>query len=114
MRPPESKESELMEHKLHIRLPETRLVVGIASNGEERYHKFDGVSPDRQTVIAIKSNELRANVRYGSAIKQALVYDLYMLGRISAKTKMLVLTDHALFKRCSHDMDGKVATDRPI
>jgi hypothetical protein len=103
-----------MERKLNVKLPGTGLVVGVASDGQERYHKFDGVSPDHQTVIAIKSNELKANDRYDSSIKQALVYDLYMLSRISAKTKMLVLTDHALFERCSRDMDGKLASDTTI
>src|SRR5271157_629399 len=114
MRPSESKVRELMEQKLKVKLPETRLAVAVASDGQERYHKFDGVSPDRRIVIAIKSNELKANDRYDSAIKQALVYDLYMLSRISAKTKMLVLTDVALFERCSRDMDGKLAADTTI
>jgi len=103
-----------MELKLNSKLPETRLAIGIASDGQERFHNFDGVSPDHQTVIAIKSNELKANDRYNSAIKPALVYDLYMLSRISAKTKRLVLTDQALFKQCSRDMDGKLASDTTI
>ena len=103
-----------MERKLNVKLPETRLVVGIGSDGRERYHKFDGVSPDNQIVIAIKSNELKANDRYDSAIKQALTYDLYMMGRVSAKTKILVLTDQALFERRRQDMDGKLAADTEI
>ena len=114
MRPLELKVRELMEQKLNVKLPETRLVIGVGTDGRERYHKFDGVSADRQTVIAIKSNELKANNRYDSAIKQALVYDLYMLSRISAKTKMLIITDQALFERCRTDMDGKLALDTTI
>jgi hypothetical protein len=61
-----------MEQKLNVKLPEARLAVGLASDGLERYHKFDGVSPDRQTVIAIKSNELKPNDRYNRALKQTL------------------------------------------
>ena len=103
-----------MERKLNVELAETPLAVGIGSDGRERYHKFDGVSPDKQIVIAIKSKELKANNRYDTAIKQALVYDLYMLSRISAKRKILVLTHRAVFERCGQDMDGKLAADTTI
>jgi hypothetical protein len=118
-RPSESTVRELMERQLGVRLAKRRLVVGVASDGRERHHEFDGVSPDCQIIIEIKSNELKAKPgaakgRYDSAIKQALVLDLYMLSRVLAKTKMLVLSDRALFDVCSQDMDGLLAADTKI
>jgi hypothetical protein len=70
-------------------------------------------------VIEVKTNQLnptpgKPKGRYDSAIKQALVLDLYMLTRINARTKLLVLTDHPLFDLCSRDMDGLLAPDTRI
>jgi hypothetical protein len=102
-----------------VQLEKRKLVVGVKTDGVPRLHEFDGVSPDNQVVIEVKTNELRAapgkpRGRYDSAIKQALALDLYMLSRVSAGTKMLVLTDRPLFDVCSRDMDGLLAPDIQI
>lgn len=81
--------------QLGIQLAKQKLVVGIKADGVQRLHEFDGVSPDGQVVIEVKTNELRATPgkprgRYDSAIKQALALDLYVLSRVGAKTKLLV------------------------
>lgn len=101
----------MLEDEFHVRLLKMRLPVGVKANGETRYHEFDCVSPDQQIVAEIKTNKLKAsaskpNGRYYSAIKWALLGDVYMLGRICAAKKYLVLTDEPLFKVCKQDMDG--------
>lgn len=78
-----------------------------------------GVSPDNQFVVEVKTNELGAKPgqpkgRYPNAIKQALGLDLYLLSRINAETKLLVLTDRPLYDLCSRDMDGLLAPDTQI
>ncbi len=105
--------------QLGVKLAKRKLVVGISADGVQRQHEFDGVSPDGQVVIEVKTNELRANPgrpsgRYDSAIKQALALDLYMLSRANAETKLLVLTDRPLFDICGRDMDGLLAPDTRI
>lgn len=105
--------------KFGIRLEKRKLAVGVKADGVQRFHEFDGVSPDGQVVIEVKTNELRATPskprgRYDSAIKQALALDLYMLSRVGATTKMLVLTDRPLFDMCSRDMDDLLAPDIQI
>lgn len=107
----ESQVRQLLEREFSTPLPKRNLVVGRTSDGRERTHEFDGVSPDRRIIIEIKTNELKAtpdkpNGRYFSAIKWALIGDLYMLARVEADTKMLVLTDRPLYELCIRDMDG--------
>jgi hypothetical protein len=102
-----------------IQLVKRKLAVGIMADGVQRLHEFDGVSPDGKVAIEVKTNELRATPgkprgRYDSAIKQALALDLYVLSRVSARTKLLVLTDRPLFDVCSRDMDGLLAPDTQI
>ncbi|MGA2115404.1 MAG: hypothetical protein ABSH56_11725 [Bryobacteraceae bacterium] len=102
-----------------IQLTKRELAVGGRSDGTERRHEFDGVSPDSQFVIEVKTNELKATPgkpkgRYESAIKQALMLDLYMLSRANAKEKLLVLTDRPLFDLCARDMDGLLTPDTQI
>lgn len=102
-----------------VHLAKRQLSVGIKADGRQRLHEFDGVSPDSQFVIEVKTNELKATPgkprgRYDSAIKHALVLDLYMLSRATANTKLLVLTDRPLFDVCSRDMDGLLAPDTQI
>ena len=69
-------------------------------------------------VIEVKTNKLDTSVRprgrYDSAIKQALTLDLYMLTRVNAKIKLLVLTDRPLFDLCIRDMDGLLSPDTQI
>jgi hypothetical protein len=114
----EGKARLLIGEQYGVELRKRRLAVGTKADGSERFHEFDGVSPDCQIVIEIKTNKLdtsiRARGRYDSAIKQALTLDLYMLTRIRAKTKLLVLTDRPLFDLCSLDMDGVLARDTQI
>ena len=102
-----------------VQLAKKKLVVGMKAGGSERHHEFDGVSPDGQFVIEIKTNELKSTPdkpkgRYNSAIKPALFLDLYMLSRVNAKTKLLVLTDRPLFNLCCRDMDGLLAADTQV
>jgi hypothetical protein len=99
-----------------VYLTKRKLSVGIKADGRPRLHESDGVSPDSQVVIEVKTNELSAapgnpRGRYDSAIKQSLVLDLYMLSRATANTKLLALTDRPLFDVCSRDMDGLLAPD---
>ena len=104
---------------LQTTLSKKKLQVGVSSTGQSRFHEFDCVSPDGQIVAEIKTNGLRATPqkpdgRYFSAIKWSLIGDLYMLSRVSAKRKHLVLTDEPLFKICSQDMDGMLPENTQI
>jgi len=110
-RPSEATVRKLVEAQLGTPLSKRKALVGHKSNGEELYCEFDGVSPDGQVIIEIKSNELVATDdkplgRYKSAIKQALITDIYRLSRATATAKFLVLTDRALFDAFTRDMDG--------
>jgi hypothetical protein len=108
-----------LEQKFRTPLPSKKLVVGIASDGRHRFHEFDGASPDGRLVIEIKTNQLKSTPdnphgRYFSAIKWALVGDLYMLERVEAKQKLLVLTDRPLFEIFSKDMDGMLPSNTHV
>jgi hypothetical protein len=115
----EDKVRRRIGRQLGVELVKRNLVVGKTAAGIERRHEFDGVSPNGQVVIEVKTNQLnptsdKPRGRYDSAIKQALSLDLYMLSRISAKTKFLVLTDRPLFDLCCREMDGLLAPDTKI
>ncbi|HEX8889523.1 MAG TPA: hypothetical protein VF779_10120 [Pyrinomonadaceae bacterium] len=115
----ERKVRKLLEIEYSTSLPETRLVIGRKSNGEDCYHKFDGVSPDKEMVFEVKSNQVKPSEkypagRYFSSIKWVLVGDVYYLSRIRAKTKLLVLTDKNLYEIFCRDMDGILPEDITI
>ncbi len=115
----ESRVRKLVEAATGMQLPKTKLLVGVASDGTQRFHEFDGVSPDRQVIVEIKTNSListptNPSGRYYSAIKWALLGDIYMFTRIEADTKLLVLTDRPLFDLCFKDMDGLLPKDTTI
>ncbi len=111
----ESTVRQRIAERFDVPLEKRTLIVGTKANGAERLHEFDGVSVDCQFVIEVKTNKLDTSVRprgrYDSAIKQVLITDLYFLGRITAKTKLLVLTDRPLFDLFSQDMDGLLPAD---
>ena len=115
----EQKVREILQEEYQSPLPKKRLAVGTKSNGERRYHEFDGVSPDQNVVFEVKSNQVTATKakpagRYFSAIKWALLGDVYLLSRISAQTRLLVLTDKTLFDICREDMDGLLPENTQI
>jgi hypothetical protein len=115
----EQKVRELLQEEYQALLPKKRLAVGTKSNGEKRYHEFDGVSPDQKIVFEVKSNQVTATKakptgRYFSAIKWALLSDVYLLSRIPAQTRLLVLTDKTLFDICREDMDGLLPENTQI
>ncbi len=115
----ERKVREMLQEEYHSLLPKKRLAIGTKSNGERRYHEFDGVSPDQKIIFEVKSNQVTATKakpagRYFSAIKWALLGDVYLLSRISAQTRLLVLTDKTLFDICREDMDGLLPDNRQI
>ena len=108
-----------LEHEFNVPLSKMRLSVGVKANGETKYDEFDCVSPDKEIVAEIKTNQLKAstsnpNGRYFSAIKWALLGDVYMLGRIRAARKYLVLNDEPLFNLCQQDMDGLLPKNTAI
>jgi len=115
----ERKVRELLQEEYHSPLPKKRLPVGTKSNGEKRYHEFDGVSPDQKIIFEVKSNQVTATKakpagRYFSAIKWALLGDVYLLSRVPAQTRLLVLTDRTLFDICREDMDGLLPENTQI
>ncbi len=115
----ERKVREILQEEYHAPLPKKRLPVGTRSNGEKRYHEFDGVSPDQRIVFEVKSNQVTATKakptgRYFSAIKWALLGDVYLLSRTPAQTRLLVLTDKTLFDICREDMDGLLPENTQI
>jgi len=115
----EQKVRELLQEEYHAPLLKKRLAVGTKSNGEKRYHEFDGVSPDQKIVFEVKSNQVTATKakpagRYFSAIKWALLGDVYLLSRTPAQTRLLVLTDKTLFDICREDMDGLLPENTQI
>lgn len=115
----ERKVRKLLETEYKTSLPETKLVIGRRSTGEDCFHRFDGVSLDRSIVFEVKSNQLKPsekkrNGRYFNAIKWALLGDVYMLTRVQARTKLLVLTDWNLFEVWRKDIDGILPDDISI
>lgn len=107
----ERKVREMLQKEYAAPLPKKRLPIGTKANGEKRYHEFDGVSPDQKIVFEVESSQVTATKakptgRYFSAIKWALLGDVYLLSRIQAQTRLLVLTDRTLFDICRDDMDG--------
>lgn len=115
----EEKVRELVGTQLGVHLAKRRLVLGTRIDGTRVYHEFDAVSPDGEVVVEVKTNELkptssRPRGRFDSAQKQALCLDVYLLSRVSAKTKMLVLTDRPLFDMFVKEMEGILPSDVSI
>lgn len=115
-RPDESMVRRLVETQLGTPLVKRKVMVGEKNTGEKVYCQFDGVSPDAGIIVEIKTNELfvsenKPRGRYDSAIKQALITDLYRLSRVEAEAKYLVLTDRPLYDLFVQDMDGFLPSD---
>jgi hypothetical protein len=92
----------------------TNLQVGSKSNGKPAMHNFDLVSEDNQIVAEVKSHQLTKSGNIPSGKISDTYQACFMLEKVSAKKKLLILTDpnfYEIFKRYS---EGKISKEIEI
>ncbi len=110
----EQKVRDKLTKEFGIPLSERELVMGRRSTGDPIPHKFDLVSDDKKLVGEVKSykfsNKTTGKAGYTSTRKARLLEACFYLGKVKAKTKLLVLTNKKLYKEFSKDMDGLLSS----
>jgi hypothetical protein len=103
-----------LQNKFNTSFFRRNLQVGSKSNGKPAMHNFDLASEDNQIVAEVKSHQLTK----GGNIPSGKISDTYqacsMLEKVSAKKKLLILTDckfYKIFTRCS---EGKISKEIEI
>lgn len=74
-------------------------------DGSPKKHEFDIVSPDRQIVGEIKSYKYTPKAQANTRLPRVMMDCLY-LSLVSAKTKLMVLTDKEFYDKFKEDSDG--------
>lgn len=78
-------------------------------DGTLAVHKFDAVSEDNSIIASIKAHSWKTrggNIPSGKI--DAIFHSLYFLSLVSAKTKLLILTDKRTYDGFVKGSDGKV------
>jgi hypothetical protein len=104
----DQKAAEWLKAKYDLEFDSKALPFGTRIDGTVAFHKFDLVSPDRQIVA-----EVKAHVKTASGnIPSAKILDTYvacgMLERVSAKTKVLILTDFSFYQSFLNNSHGRI------
>ena len=98
-----------MEFKTGQKFAEKELLIGKKHDGSPRCHKFDLVSEDENIVIEVKSGKgIVGEGNRNSAGISTCFHDCYLLSKISAKRKILALTDKNMFEIFKKESDGVI------
>jgi len=103
-----------LQEKFDTSFSERKLQVGLKLDGKPAMHNFDLVSEDSQTVAEVKSHRLTRSGNSPSGKISNAYEACSMLEKVSAKKKLLVLTDpsfYGIFRRCS---EGKISREIEI
>jgi len=105
---------EWLQKKYDASFSKRNLEIGSKSNGKPAMHNFDLVSEDNQIVAEVKSHQLTKSGNIPSGKISDTYEACFMLEKISAKKKLLILTDpkfYEIFKRYS---EGKIPKEIEI
>lgn len=92
-------------------IEDAELPLPLRSGGE---HRFDVVSKDRTLIAGVKTTRIRANGKMASGPVKSLYTEILFLHLADAETKLLVLTDHDVFRCFTRESRGKVPADVTI
>jgi hypothetical protein len=105
----ELKAANWLKEKFEQGFTKKVLPVGTKIDGSSAFHNFDLVSDDNQIVAEVKSHQITVN----GNVPSAKISDTYaacgMLEKVSAKQKLLILTDHSFYKLFRRYSDGKIS-----
>jgi hypothetical protein len=103
-----------LQNKFNTSFSRRNLQVGSKSNGKPAIHNFDLVSQDNQIVAEVKSHQLTK----GGNIPSGKISDTYqacfMLEKVSAKKKLLILTDCKFYEIFTRYSEGKISKEIEI
>ncbi|MDA8100193.1 MAG: hypothetical protein M0042_11240 [Nitrospiraceae bacterium] len=106
----EDKVRKKLEVSLGKKLVKKKLVIGCDSAGNRKEKEFDIVSEDGEIVGEIKdykfSNSTTGTAGYSNVRKYRLIAECFFLERVSARRKILALTNRELAEQFRKDMDG--------
>lgn len=103
-----------LQNEFNTSFSRRNLQVGSKSNGKLAMHNFDLVSQNNQIVGEVKSHQLTKSGNIPSGKISDTYQACFMLEKVSAKKKLLILTDlrfHEIFKRYS---EGKISKEIEI
>jgi hypothetical protein len=105
---PVQKAAEWLKAKYGVEFDQKALPFGTRIDGTVAYHKFDLVSPDKQIVAEVKAHIITAS----GNVPSAKILDTYVacgrLERVSAKTKMLILSDFGFYRSFRNNSYGRI------
>ena len=85
------------------------LPLATSIDGAIAFHKFDLVSPDNQIVAKVKAHTMTAS----GNVPSAKIIDTYvacgMLENVTAKKKLLILTDNGFYKSFLNNSNGRIS-----
>lgn len=110
---------QVLEERLNTRFERRRLPVGLRTDGSVREHEFDLVSSDGKIVGEIKTFEPlpsgSAHARYRPSAKIGATFQAcYLLEKVKAERKILVLTDSEFYEIFRDESDGIISRDIQI
>jgi hypothetical protein len=110
----EERTKEWLQRKFNVPFSRRNLQVGQKSDGTPAMHNFDFVSEVGQIVAEVKSHQL---TKIGS-VPSGKISDAYkacfMLEKISARKKLLILADSEFYKIFKRYSDGKISNEIEI
>jgi len=113
----EKKEQSIREQlskEFNINLERRKLLIGHKSDGTPREHEFDLVSPDGKIVGEVKTfKPLKGGGRPSGKIDTSF-QACYLLEKVKAQRKLLVLTNKEFFELFKKECDGIVSKDIEI
>jgi len=99
-----------LQNRFNISFSRRNLRVGSKSCGKPAMHNFDLVSKDNQMIAEVKSHRLTNSGSISGKISDTY-QACFMLEKVNAKKKLLILTDpkfYEIFKRYS---EGKISKE---
>jgi hypothetical protein len=98
-----------LKAKYGVEFDPKELPLGTRLDGTVAFHKFDLVSPDNQIVAEVKAHIITAS----GNISSAKILDTYVacgrLERVSAKTKVLILSDYSFYQSFLNNSHGRIS-----
>lgn len=103
--------AEWLKDKYGVEFNSKTLPFARRIDGTIAFHQFDLVSPDKQIVAEVRTHKIIANGNLPSAKILDTYMAIGMLERVSAKTKILILSDLCFYKSFRNNSFGKIARE---
>jgi len=104
----ELRAKEWLESKCNENFAKKNLPVGTKLDGTSAIHSFDLVSEDNQIVAEVKSHRLTKSGKTPSGKVSDTYHACYMLEKVNARKKLLILTDLDFFELFKRYSNGKI------